>query len=249
MVSSEARYRLLHEARNNPAIQSECITACMGDILFWFSHFAYTFDPRTTPSDLPFNLMPFQERTVRVIASCIENASRASRDDLLIEKSRDMGISWLIALIFQYYWQFFPGFNFMVGSRKQEDVDAKGDLSSFIEKIRYNVRLQPRWMCPRMGKHEDNHLKLINPVTKNTITGESSTAGFARGKRYRAICIDEMAFHPFSKAAYETAWQSTYCMILPSTPNGKANEYFKIRSNENLEWIDIESDSAALEST
>lgn len=236
MVSTEGRYRLLYAAKNDPTLQAQCIAACNHDIVFWFNNFAYTFDPRRAPADLPFNLMDFQETVVLTIADCIRTG-----EPLLIEKSRDMGVSWLILLVFQYFWMFEPGSDFLLGSKNQDLVDKKGDRSTLFQKLRFNARLQPSWMLPKLDKNSDTFLKMIHPVNGNTIVGATSTPDFGRSGRYRAALMDEMAFHPYGKAAYESVSQSTNCIIMPSTPNGKANEFYKLRSLEDIEWIDLES--------
>lgn len=236
MVSSQARYRLLYEARGNLELQAQCLAACKADILFWFNHFAYTFDPRKQPSDLPFNLMPFQEKVVKTLEECIREG-----EPLIIEKSRDMGATWLVVLVFQYFWMFESGSDFLIGSKTQDLVDKKGDRSTIFQKLRYNAGFQPSWLLPKLGKHHDTFLKMIHPVNGNTIVGSTSTPDFGRSGRYRAAMMDEMAFHPYGKAAYESVTQSTNCIIMPSTPNGKTNEFYKLRSRDDIEWVALES--------
>lgn len=234
MVSTEARYKLLYEAKDSPLLQEECLAVSQSDILFWFDHFAYTYNPRVRPSDLPFNLMPFQVKVVETLHDCIRKG-----EPLLIEKSRDMGITWLIVLTFQWFWMFEHGSDFLIGSKVQDLVDKKGDRSTIFQKLRYNIQMQPPWMLPSLDKNHDTFMKIIHPINGNTITGASSTVDFGRGGRYRAAMLDEYAFHPYGKAAYESVSQSTNCIIMPSTPNGKANNFYKLRSIDDLEWIEL----------
>lgn len=242
MASIEDRGKLLKAAKGNEDLQIKLIAQCKYDILFWFDYFAYTFNPRVRPSDLPFNLMHFQRQVVLEIQKCIDNS-----EPLLIEKSRDMGITWMIALVFHWYWLFFDGSHFLIGSKVQDLVDKKGDRSTIFEKLRYNHRMQPGWMTPPLTKGYDNFMRLIHPQSGNTIVGASSTPDFGRSGRYKAALMDEMAFHPYGKAAYESVSQSTDCIIMPSTPNGKLNEFYKLRSLKDMEWIDIEGDPAPLD--
>ena len=234
MVSTQARYRLLHAARGNPELQAQCIAASKADILFWFNHFAYTFNPRVQPADLPFNLMPFQEIVVKTLEQCIREG-----EPIIIEKSRDMGATWLIDLVFQWFWMFEPGSDFLIGSKTQDLVDKKGDRSTIFQKLRYNAALQPKWMLPKLDKNHDTFMKMIHPVNGNTITGSTSTPDFGRGGRYRAAFLDEMPMHPYGKAAYESVSQSTNCIVMCGTPNGKANEFYKLRSREDLDWVEV----------
>jgi len=245
MTSVEARYRLLHAARGNRELQAQCIAACKNGkegINFWFDYFAYTFDPRLIKPDLPFNLMADQRVLVNVAYDCIMEG-----EPLLIEKSRDRGVTWILGSIGQYFWQFVDGSDILIGSKKEKDVDAKGARGTIFEKIRYNIRMQPKWMLPRLNKTHDSKLKLVHPVNGNSITGQASTSDIGRSGRFKFIILDEFAFHPYGKAAYEACTHSTNCIFLPSTPNGKANEFYKLRSEEDLDWIDIESHIAALD--
>jgi hypothetical protein len=146
---------------------------------------------------------------------------------LLIEKSRDMGISWLILLVFQYYWLFREGANFHLGSRKEDAVDRKGDISTLFEKLRYNLDWLPTWMKPL--RYQGNLLRLVNPTNGNSITGESSNENFGRGGRYRAVLFDEFPFWPGQDAAFASAGQSTPCRIIVGTPYGKTNRFAQLR--------------------
>jgi phage terminase large subunit len=244
MVSAEARYRLLFNAENDPELQQDCITASKADIVFWFNHFCYTYNPRVFPADLPFNLYSFQPQVVRLIQKCILEG-----EPLLIEKSRDMGITWLVVLVFQWYWQFTPGCDFLIGSKTRDLVDKKGNKSTIFQKLRYNIQMQPPWMLPRLDKNHDTYMKIIHPVNGNAIIGETSGPDFGRSGRCRAAFMDEMPRYAYGRAAYESVTQSTDCIIVCGTPYGKANEFYKMRSDESLEWVDIESNQPALDPT
>src|SRR3982751_999681 len=235
MASAAARYKLLKEAASDIELQAQIRQVCSTDIHFWFDHFAYTFNPRVQPADLPFNLMDFQREIVNVTVQCIREG-----EPVLFEKSRDMGLTWILALVLEWFWEYEPGSDFLIGSKNQDLVDKKGDRSTIFQKLRYNIALQPKWLFPKHIRGWDTFLKLVHPINGNTIVGSTSTPDFGRSGRYRAALMDEMAFHPYGKAAYESASHSTNCILMPSTPNGKANEFYKLRSHDDVEWIDLE---------
>lgn len=220
------RARLLQAAQSSETLQALLRLQCQRDILFWFNQFCWTFDPRLAQPHQPFVLYPYQEEALRQIVRAIETG-----EDLLIEKSRDMGISWLILLAFQYYWLFREGANFHLGSRKQEAVDRKGDISTLMEKLRYNLDWLPDWMKPPgfQDSQHDNLLRLLNPANGNVITGESSNENFGRGGRYKAVLFDEFPFWPMQDAAYASAGQSTPCRLVVGTPYGKQNRFAELR--------------------
>ena len=236
MADLRQRALYLADAKDNPIKQAAHAELCRRDPIYWLNTFCWTFDPRRDDPHLPFELYPFQEDFVRQLVAKIQNG-----EDVLTEKSRDMGISWLVLLTFQWFWQFVPGSNFHLGSRKADMVDQKGDVSSLMEKIRYNLRLQPKWLRPEgfdLKKH-DNFFKIINPENGNTITGESSNENFARGGRYKAILFDEFAFWPFSDQAFASAGQSSPCRVIVSTPYGKANKFARLRFESSTDIISL----------
>lgn len=224
-----SRAQLLAMAAKSPALQALLREKCRRDIRFWFNHFCWTFDPRLGQPHRPFRLYAYQETALAQIVASIERG-----EDLLIEKSRDMGISWLVLLAFQWFWLFRPGSNFHLGSRKMEMVDRKGDISTLMEKLRYNLDMLPDWMKPpdfktgRQSAH-DNVARLLNPANGNIITGESSNGNFGRGGRYRAALFDEFPFWPDQDAAYASAGQSTPCRLVVGTPYGKNNRFAALR--------------------
>lgn len=220
------RLKWLRAAAPSAQLQAMLMEQCRRDIHFWFEHFCWTFDPRQDNPHQPFAPFPFQHTLIGEMTRCIDGGA-----DLLIEKSRDMGVSWLVLLVFQYYWLFREGSNFHLGSRKQESVDRKGDISTLFEKLRYNLDWLPHWMRPPgyHGNRHDNLLRLINPANGNVITGESSNENFGRGGRYKAVFFDEFPFWDNADAAYASAGQSSPCRIVVGTPYGRNNRFAELR--------------------
>jgi len=230
------RFVLLFAAAQSPILQVLLMEMCRRDILFWFNWFCWTFDPRLPQPHQPFKLYPFQIQALRDIVNAMEKG-----EDLLIEKSRDMGISWLILLAFQYFWLFKPGANFHLGSRKMEAVDRKGDISTLMEKLRYNLEWLPAGMLPSgyQPHQHDNLLRLLNPDNGNVITGESSNENFGRGGRYKAVLFDEFPFWPDQHASYASAGQSTPCRLTVGTPYGKNNRFAELRFSGQVKSLSI----------
>jgi hypothetical protein len=173
---------------------------------------------------LPFILYDFQEKAVLEIQRAIE-----AGEDLLIEKSRDMGVSWIVLMVFEWFWLFKRGSDFRVGSRKEEYVDKLGDIDTLIEKIRFDLKKKPLWLLPK-GFNFDSHcgyMRVINPELGNTIIGESANANFGSGGRRKAVLLDE--YSKWDDSIAKSAWTSTAdvtpCRIPISTPLGSANKF------------------------
>ena len=228
------RALLFQQAENDRGVQEAHLEMCRRYPTYWFNNFCMTFDPRADVADIPFRLFPFQEECVREMIAKID-----AGEDILVEKSRDMGLSWIVLLVFEYCWLFRPGYNFHLGSRKEEYVDKKGNISTLFEKMRYNINWLPVWMKP-VGWEEKQHslfMRLINPENGNIITGESSNPNFARGGRYKAILFDEFPFWEQASLAFASAGQATPCRVLVGTPYGKANRFAQVRFSGNTKIL------------
>ncbi len=234
---TQERIQLYERLKTDDAFAELLKHDCRSNILLWFRYFAWTFDPRPNPfkqngrsiGRVPFVLYPFQMETVLRLNEAIENG-----EDLLVEKSRDMGLSWLICLVFEYRWLFHSGQQFLIGSRNFGSADTKGDLATLMEKCRFNLREQPSNMLPAgfdFRKHDVSG-RLMNPQNGNTIIAEAATENFARGGRYTAVLLDEFAFWAWADGAYAAAGQSSLCRLVVSTPNGRKNRFALERFSE-----------------
>lgn len=186
--------------------------------IFFIENFGWTFNPKEQDvKHMPFILFEFQKRAIRSVVEHIETGR-----DLLIEKTREMGVSWVVfAYISLWYWLFRDGANILLGSYKKDLVDNK-TIDSLFGKIDYGMQGLPKWMFPegfKMDKHR-TQLKLFNPQNGNLITGDTMNPNFGRGSRKNVIMFDELAFWEYAQDAWESAGDSTNCRIANSTPNG-----------------------------
>jgi phage terminase large subunit len=161
----------------------------------WISDWGVTFDPRNPerglPSTAPFILFPKQVEAVEWMV-----ARWRAREDGLVEKSRDMGVSWICVAVAVWMWIFHPGVVVGFGSRKEDYVDRIGDPSSLFWKIRAFIRLLPPRMRPT-GYTEAKHapfMRVLNPVNQSAIIGEAGS-NIGRGARTSLYFKDESAFY------------------------------------------------------
>jgi hypothetical protein len=204
--------------------------------IFFIENFGWTFDPRpqADPFNLPFVLYDYQKDAIRALFDHIDNGK-----DLLFEKSRDMGASWIIfCYVPLWYFLFRDGSNFLIGSYKEELVDnrSKDSLFGLIDFAMDNL---PKWLLPKgfnKEKHR-NHRKLLNPMNFNQITGDTMNPDFGRGSRKTAILFDELGFWEYAKEAWDSAAQATACRIANSTPQGY--NFFAMLRNQEIGHVDI----------
>lgn len=194
------------------------------DAVHWCNSWVWTLDPRG-PGLIAFDLFPRQVEFFDWLAE-----REMSQSDGLVEKSRDMGITWLCVAKAVHGWLFRDGFSAGFGSRKEKYVDEIGDPDSIFEKARILIENLPAWMLP-IGYNRSRHAgycKIINPVNGNTITGEAGD-NIGRGGRKTIYFVDESAFIERAELLERSLSQTTNCRIDVSTPNGIGNPFYRKR--------------------
>lgn len=212
------------------------------DPIYFIDQFLYTFNPKQEPFHLRFKLFSFQKRLVRDLVQAIDNG-----EDIFIDKSREMGVTYTILATFIWYWLFRPASNLLVGSRKEDYVDnRRGGVTgnkeeSLFGKIDYMLNRLPTYILPK-GFTKEKHftfMSLVNPENGNVIGGESSNPNFSRGGRQRAVFLDEFAFWDFGEAVWGATADTTNCRIVATTPGIKPSKAKRLRFGKDGEKIKI----------
>lgn len=206
------------------------------DVLFFFNVFLWTYGMDaekggTIKYDLPFITWAFQDEYIRQIVGEIERGENSFTD-----KSRDMGVSWMVLGVFLWFWLTQPGSNFRIGSRKEEYVDKSGDMDTLFEKLRFMLDRLPGWMLPKgfdQKKHRP-YMKIINPENGNALIGEATNKDFARGGRQRAVLYDEFQAWDMAEEAWTSASDATQCKIVVGTPDGAGNKFAELNRSETV---------------
>ncbi len=231
------RAKILSRCKTDQTYRLKVKHLFFSDVLFAFNALFFTYDPREKENhQQPFCTYPYQDKTILRIVAKIKDSG-----DLPIEKSRDMGVSWMVILCFEWFWlNPVGGADFLLGSRIEDYVDKKGDMRTLMQKARYSFYKLPKWLWPegfKSGTH-DNFMKLVNPFTESTITGESNNPNFSTGGRYRGILFDEFAkWEHTDKSAWSDAGDATPCRIPVSTPFGAGGQYYDLVTDESKEKI------------
>ena len=230
----EWRRKLLLQAAKNVDFREKVKEFFFRDILFAFNAFFFTYDVRKRPlHQQPFCTYDYQDETILELVRSINEG-----EDALIEKSRDMGASWIVILVFVWFWlNPAGGADFLCGSRIKDYVDGKGDMRTLFEKVRYALYKLPIWLRPKGFRRaiHDNFARLQNPETGASITGESNNPNFSTGGRYAGVLFDEFAKWELSdESAWTAAGDATPCRIPISTPFGAGGQYYNLVSGEKI---------------
>ncbi len=221
------RQELMRKVTVDPEYAGFMRAACRVDPFFYIASFAFTVNPaRAHPrKKVPFVLYPFQEKGVDLIFDSLEQGF-----DVSVEKSRQMGASWLFSLVIQYCWLFRPGQNFLMLSRSDEYVDRSNEPKSLFYKLDFINANLPKWLLP-VGWDKKRHRfvkRMINPANGNTVVGEATTEDSGRGGTFTAVLHDEFGACDVGMGILKSTRAATSTRWFNSTPKGTGNAHYRI---------------------
>lgn len=221
------RAKRLENLRDNPDILAKLKEFYRDHPVEFVNDWGMTFDPRLAelgkPTVVPFVLFPKQKEFIEFVV-----AIWRGREDGLVEKSRDMGVSWLCVSVAVWMWLYHSGTVIGFGSRKEEYVDKIGDPKSLFWKARQFISLLPIEFRPAgyaESKHAP-HMRILNPENGSSIVGEAGD-NIGRGNRTSIYFKDESAFYEHAEAIDAALSQTSNCKIDVSTPNGAGNPFYR----------------------
>jgi hypothetical protein len=221
--SDEFKALLIERARRDP--------------VFFFNQFCFTYDPRPErkPHHFPFITYPFQDELIEKLEESVDILA-----DLHLDKSRDMGASWVCLTWLVWKWWKNEPFSALVGSRKEDMVDNFQEDSLF-GKIGYAIDALPKWAQPE-GYRSDKHrrfLRIRNPANGNTIQGESANRDFSRQGRYTVIFLDEYAFWDHADSGWTATGDSSPVRVAISTPYGMNNKFADLKFHTDIRQLSL----------
>lgn len=219
-------WKLGHDDEN---ARKAILDACRRDILLYINLFCWTYDPRKPSSRQPFITYGFQDDGILEICDAIKKG-----EDIGIDKSRDMGVTWISLAVIDWHWRFRRETSFLCLSQKEDRVDKKGDPDCLFWKLDYIEKHLPTYL--KVRKREHTHLHIINPENGSVIDGESTNPNAGRGGRRTAVFRDEEAFADNGLAINKSIADNTPCQIRVSTPNGTGNSFY-LAKESGTRWL------------
>lgn len=230
------RTEILRAAENDDGFQQALMEWCRVDPLFWCNVFCWTIDPRLPPMEReqPFVLYPYQEWALLGLLAAEGAHPAIAPFDVVIEKSRTMGASWLNLLADIYQFLFVPFSSFMWVSRKEELVDNRDNLDALFPKARFLLDRLPRWMWS-WGWCDDRFRHLANKKNGSLIDGEATTGDVTVGGRRTSVLLDEFARVKDQDAVLRGTADVTQCRRFNSTPLGQGNAFYRLTMDPRVE--------------
>jgi hypothetical protein len=214
-----ARIERLQKAELNPVERASILIDIQDDPILFMNLFGVVYEPRLPESpDIPMFPFPYQQDVVRKILD-----AEVRGHDLLIEKTRDMGITWTLIWYILWRWLTKDRYYALLGSRKEAEVDDKSPQSLF-GKLRYALYSLPSWVRPTKFHKSENDIfmKLVNPDRMSYVDGESANENFGRGKRTSMVYCDELFFWRFARESWRSCIDTSPCRIGVSTPKASS---------------------------
>jgi len=221
--------------KGNPALIAGALEFYRTRPVEFINHWCTTYDPRNAsgdvPSKMPFILFERQAECITFLQQLV-----AAEENGLIEKARDVGLTWLCCAYSVWLWRFYPGAAVGWGSRKEQLVDRIGDADSIFEKMRIIIRGLPRFFWPK-GFNPDDHMtymRLLNPENGASITGEAGD-NIGRGGRKLLYFKDESAHYDRPEKIEAALADNTRVQVDISSVNGLGNVFHR-RREAGVEW-------------
>jgi len=183
---------------------------CATDPVYFAKKYYYIQHPQK--GRMLFNLYPFQE----VILKQFHKG-----DYIIINKSRQLGISTLVSCFSLWLMLFHRDKNILVLATSQDTA------KNLITKVRFSYDQLPAWM--RLKSTENNKL-LLKFTNGSQIQAKAATDNASRSESVTLLVIDEAAFIDNIEKIYTGAQQTLatggQCIAL-SSPNGTGNWFYK----------------------
>jgi len=220
----QARMSKLHALRADPQALAAMKLFYRYHPANFINDFGMCHEPRNPerglPASIPLVLFP---RQVEFIHWVMDRWRKGESG--LIEKSRDVGASWLLTSLSCTLCLFHKGITIGIGSRKEQLLDNAGDPSSLFFKVRMFLEALP----PEFrGQWTSAHMRIVFPDTQSSIVGEAGDQ-IGRGGRASLYLVDESAYLERPELIEASLSATTNCRIDVSSVNGLSNPFAQKR--------------------
>jgi hypothetical protein len=219
---------VLERARKDRRVRRGLVEACSQDLLFYINTFVWQYNPRKVDSGEvgPFITWPFQDEAFFTILDCIEKAQ-----DLCVEKSREMGATWMFLIVMDWLFLFHPWKKFLCISRNADAVDCE-DPDSLFWKIDFMHDRLPDFLLPGGNRQmiQRNKFYYGNLPNGSSITGQASTGRAGVGGRATCMFVDEFTQIREDREVLHRTSDTTGCRLFNFTHLGTDTAAYEIVS-------------------
>lgn len=198
---------------------------CKVDDKYFIYNYCHTIDTRKQENKI-FVMKPWPH-----LLNLIDELNKAVKEgyNVIIEKSRDMGISWTIMGWQLHKALFTEGWMSLNISRKETEVEDSGKTpKSLFGRLDFMNSRLPSFLKMRV----DNPFLTFKVKSNNSyISGESANENAGRDMQYSFILIDEAGMIAVLDEMWKSVSNSSNCIVLNSTPPkmGKEHKFGQLR--------------------
>ena len=221
------RSRMRRAALHDADIQQGLLQAAFEDVLFFFAAFGWVFEPRSQFPIKPFVPWIHQEPVILEMDAAIDEALATEEAmDVLLDKSRAQGGTYIYLFLFIRRWLRDEMFSAGLVTRNEKLVDSATDSDTLLWKVNWVLERLPEWMLPKgfdFNKHRSlSDHSFLNPANGATIVGYAAGQDVGRGGRKTVFALDELGSLDFVKggkdrAVLDSLHDVTYCVFMVST--------------------------------
>lgn len=217
------------------------------DPIAFIEMFGYIKVPEYQNAIKPFKLFEYQKN---IIIKIKEAEDSNLEHEILIDKPRGMGATWVLVWYEIWRWVFrdnWAGFNL---SRTEAEVDDGSTLpdGSIFGKMRWSIQKLPDWLREgfrgktgtKRGTVHDMSLRILNPANGASLIGSTTNSNAGRSRRYSFIFVDEC----FAVERFSDIWRALQSVarvkVFASTvKQGKTFQDFKDMCEQNGDYISL----------
>lgn len=211
--------------------------------IYWLITFCFLTEQRQEGAGVirPFIVYPRQAELILAIHQTMK-APPGTNASLAVEKSRDVGATWIDSSHHAWCWLFESYYTGLLISEDADKVDKKNDQNCWMWKIDFLLGRYmrgvgndyPKWLMPKgcvWGVNEQNFrtlLQLTNLETSATIQGEAQNVTAGRSARVRKASIDEAAFNQYFGDIWNLLANTTDHRFAYSTAGMKPPDFYNL---------------------
>ena len=241
------RAELMKQLEEDPLFRNEMVVNVWSiDPIRFIEDVLWLKIPNYNGAIKPMFLFEYQKKIIQALY----DAENANQDvEHLIDKLREMGISWIVITYMYWRWLFTPNWGGFILSRTESEVDDGTDSpdSSLMGKIRFHIKHTPKWLLPqgytpkgKKGTSTDSTLRILNPAIGSVLIGSSTNSNAGRSRRYSFIFIDECFFiERFSELWRALQSVARVKIFVSSVKQGRVSEEFKNLCERNGQYTSL----------
>lgn len=173
----------------------------------------------------PFKLRGYQDRALREIFE-------HSDDNILIEKTRQIGMSWLFAAVYAAIALVGARSNLLVLGKNEKFIDdAEETVKPLMGRVKFILSHLRESQVALYAKMviKSKYLMITNTASGTVINGSSAASDAGRGETQSVTWWDEAAFTNNDGKLFGSVAGMSKRLWMLSTANGKGNKFYDIR--------------------